>query len=302
MAEGRLVTVRFTRRKREDVRTVNAPVWKRAEDTPQSPGMGQSLPVPPLQFPGALPQHRGGYERGATEEVFATLASSYETLWVTCDRLQEQVTELQKELDYYREGERLVGEALLEAKRSAAAAKDVMRREAEALLKKARTKADQIIENAKREARTIAETDLSEVKEEWARVEKEMERLRAFAKEAQQVKDGARVEAEALVNKAQTNADQIVEDAERKARAMAEKDLSDVREERARVEEEMERLRAFANETQQDLSSLLFAALKWQKRSVGENLVSDAEGSGVVLAEALETVLESESEANEQLG
>jgi cell division septum initiation protein DivIVA len=191
--------------------------------------MDESLPVPPLQFPSSsLAKKSRGYDREATEDLFDKVASSYEKLWLECSqlreearKLQEQIGELQAEAGGYKDQERLLGKAMLDAKRSAAAIEEEALKTAEAIVDEARAEAEQMIEKVEPEA--------------------------------------------------QARAKQIVADAE---------------EERIRLEEEIEHLREFTDDTQRDLSSFLTAALKWHKRSLER-------GPAMPEAEALEALLES---------
>jgi cell division septum initiation protein DivIVA len=147
----------------------------------------ESLPVPPLQFP-SLPRKVNGYERSATEEVFKKVASSYEELWVECSRLRAQTVELQEqtirqqeELSRYQNDERLLGAAIIDANRSAAAIKAEAESEAEAILDEAQVQVDKLLEEVEPEIQAKVEQILSSAQAERARLDGEIERLREFS-------------------------------------------------------------------------------------------------------------------------
>jgi cell division septum initiation protein DivIVA len=200
--------------------------------------MDESLPVPPLQFPSSsLSRKVNGYDRDATEELFNKVASSYERLWLEYSQLKGQASEMHEqlgpllqELTRYKEEERLLGAAMIEANRSAAAMKEEARREAEAIVS---------------EAQSLVDT---------------------------------------MVDEAQAQADKMREEIEPEVQAKVKQILTTAQEERARLEGEIERLREFSNETHENLSSFLVAALKWHR--------SNLDGQPIPEAEALEDVLD----------
>jgi cell division septum initiation protein DivIVA len=203
--------------------------------------MDESIPVPPLQFPSSLPRKVNGYDRDATEEVFNTVAASYERLWLEYTQLKgqssevhEQLGPLREELARYKEEERLLGAAMIEANRSAAAMKEEARREAEAIVN---------------EAQSLVDT---------------------------------------MVDEAQAQADKMMEEIEPEVQAKVKQILATAQEERARLQGEIERLREFSNDTHENLSALLVAALKWHRSSLNE-------GRSIPEAEALEDVLDPSS-------
>jgi cell division septum initiation protein DivIVA len=204
----------------------------------QNHGVDESLPVPPLQFPSSsLARKVHGYDRAATESLFGQVASSYEAVWLECARLREKIVELEQQLekvktevDRYEDQKRLLGEAMIDTKRSAAAIQEEARQEVAA------------------------------------------------------IKEEARKEAEAILGEARAKADTIIEKVEPEVQAKAQEILSSAKQERARLEGEIERLREFANDTQHDLFSFLVAALKWHKSSVEES-------ERIPEAEALEEIL-----------
>jgi len=211
-----------------------ASAWKIVQNL----SMDESLPVPPLQFPSSsLPRKVNGYDRDATEEVFNKVASSYERLWLEYSQLKGQASEMHEqlgpllqELTRYKEEERLLGAAVIDANRSAAAMKEEARQEAEAIVS---------------EAQSLVDT---------------------------------------MVDEAQAQADKMREEIEPEVQAKVKQILTTAQEERARLEGEIERLREFSNDTHENLSALLVAALKWHR--------SNLDGQPIPEAEALEDVLD----------
>jgi len=75
------------------------------------------------------------------------------------------------------------------------------------------------------------------------------------------ITEDARQEAEAMLRKARQKADETIARAEQAAHARAERAVSEAKQERGGLEEEIARLRAFAAETHRELSSFLLTAL-----------------------------------------
>jgi cell division septum initiation protein DivIVA len=114
------------------------------------------LPFPPFQFPAsAIPKRPWGYDREATERVFASLAASYEKLWNERDAVLERVAKLEVELGRMREREPFLADVLVAAQRTARSTIEEARREAEALIEQARREAEDI-----RRIVHMTETDL----------------------------------------------------------------------------------------------------------------------------------------------
>ena len=136
----------------------------------------------------------GGYDRDATEALFEHVASSYEdvsreraqldekcaALQGEIDALRRMIGELETELDRYQEDERLLGAALMDAKRSAAAIKDEARHEAETIVKKARARAASIVDKAVPEAQARAREIISGAEIDRARLDEENARIKEF--------------------------------------------------------------------------------------------------------------------------
>ena len=153
--------------------------------------------------------------------------------------MHEQLGPLLQELTRYKEEERLLGAAMIEANRSAAAMKEEARQEAEAIVS---------------EAQSLVDT---------------------------------------MVDEAQAQADKMREEIEPEVQAKVKQILTTAQEERARLEGEIERLREFSNDTHENLSALLVAALKWHRSSLDK-------GQPIPEAEALEQVLDPSSLHNPQ--
>jgi cell division septum initiation protein DivIVA len=89
------------------------------------------------------------------------------------------------------------------------------------------------------------------------------ETILAARQEATKVTENARRTAEALLKEAREQADRIQEDAERAATATAKELIETAEGERASLLEEAGRARAFIDETHDQLSDFLLAAVKW---------------------------------------
>ena len=109
-----------------------------------------------------LPRSLRGYDRAATEVLFAEAATRSAELERQCAALREQMAELQEEIERHRVQEQLVGKTLIVATSHATTIKDKARHEAELFLSKARTELQRRTEQADRvdRHRTEAERDL----------------------------------------------------------------------------------------------------------------------------------------------
>jgi cell division septum initiation protein DivIVA len=129
--------------------------------------MLRPLPIPPLQLR-SLPRAARGYQRVATDEFFAELASLYEKVWVERKGLHDEVARLEKSLadrdalkqevdrlhlalEEQAKRQQLITGAIYSAERFAEAIKEEARRDAELVLKKARKHADEIIGDARKD-------------------------------------------------------------------------------------------------------------------------------------------------------
>lgn len=145
--------------------------------------MEKRLQIPPFQFPvSKIPRRPLGYDRPATEHVFASLAASYEQIWMERDALRHRVAELESELGQLREQVPLPHEALVEAHRSARSAREEAQRDAEEILAQARAVADQLVETRDDELRARDATHGAELAEERRRVEEELEHIGNLAR------------------------------------------------------------------------------------------------------------------------
>lgn len=168
--------------------------------------MEKPLPVPPFQFPvSSIGRQAWGYDREATNHVFASLAASYEQVWSERDgllervaeleseltRLQDEpgvrdalvsrVAELESELERMREEEPLLRDVLIEAHRVARSTVDDARREADEIVAQARADA----ESRLGEVRAQQEEALSSLAAERQQAEQELETIRRVTRSTQ---------------------------------------------------------------------------------------------------------------------
>lgn len=148
--------------------------------------MDKPLPVPPFQFPvSKIPRRPLGYDRDETESVFASLAASYEQIWVEREGLRDRVAALEADLERMREQEPLLRDALVEAHRAARATREQAEHEAEAILERARAEADELLEARHDELRAREDELAAGLAEERSRAEAELERIRGLAQAAE---------------------------------------------------------------------------------------------------------------------
>lgn len=145
----------------------------------------RKLPPPPLQIPYDKLSRRGlgGFDRATTERMFAELAGYYEALWIECEALRERVARLDAEAVSQEDRGRLLGEALIDAKRAAVKIREEARREAELAGRKVRAKGEKAIRKAEREAKVKAAEILADARREQERLQSEIERVQGFAAE-----------------------------------------------------------------------------------------------------------------------
>jgi cell division initiation protein len=140
----------------------------------QERGKGSSgAPPTDESLSSRLPRSRRGYDRTATDELLAELASKRAELEGECSKLRAQVAQLEADLAGHREQEQLVSKTLLEASSHATTIREKAREEAELILRKAR----------ERHGERAALTERAE--RERANVERELLRLRQLAQETQ---------------------------------------------------------------------------------------------------------------------
>jgi cell division initiation protein len=99
-----------------------------------------------------------GYDRTATDRLLKDIAESYEEIWLERKRLREQVEQLGSEIEKLRERERLVGDAVVEAERTAEELRLKAQRVAETILEEAKAHAEETLRLAGREREQLEST------------------------------------------------------------------------------------------------------------------------------------------------
>ena len=121
-----------------------------------------------------------GYEPATVDRLLEDVTASYEEAWFDRQSLRERVEGLEGELDRTRERERLVGDVLVNAQRTAEQTVAEARETAEDILDGARRKADEIVSAAQREPDRLRE----EIRRLEAIKSAMYARFRAFLSEA----------------------------------------------------------------------------------------------------------------------
>ena len=198
-----------------------------------------------------------GYDRKATEQLFARLNTSYKNLQIERRRLAGQLEELQQAMAERGKGqERLGGE--LEQLQAKLEASEERERSLTGRLERAKSFMDEEVEKVRAEAarelervRADAERDLEFARTELAGYQKREElvkdMLEATRRSVESIKDEARADAERILKKARRRETKIVGDARR---------------EHERLNAERERLAATAAELRDDLSAVLITTLE----------------------------------------
>jgi cell division initiation protein len=96
-----------------------------------------------------------GYDRAATDELLKEISASYEEIWLERKGLRQQVEQLASEIEELRERERLIGEAVLTAERTADEIRMAARREAETILEEAKANAEEMLRLAEQERKQV---------------------------------------------------------------------------------------------------------------------------------------------------
>jgi cell division septum initiation protein DivIVA len=139
-----------------------------------------------------------GYSREETDRALADIAASFEQGLQERAQLEEKLAELEARLPETKDLERRLRKALVTAERAGELARRASRYEAEVTLKAARQRADKLVEDGERRkalrerkverleavARRHARNMLAELHEERARLEDEVDALRAARLEA----------------------------------------------------------------------------------------------------------------------
>jgi cell division initiation protein len=104
-----------------------------------------------------LREGRKGYVREDVDRLLEVVTASYEDVWFERDALQEQVAELRAEAERARERERLLGDVMRSAQKTAEDTLAEARETAERILAKARKRADTLLSDARREPGRLRE-------------------------------------------------------------------------------------------------------------------------------------------------
>lgn len=103
-----------------------------------------------------------GYDREDVDKLLEHAAASYEQVWLERDELRARVTELESELDSFRDSERFLRKSLVTAERAAHEVRAEAKEEAERIVREALADAER--------AKSAAEDELEELRAEIERV------------------------------------------------------------------------------------------------------------------------------------
>lgn len=111
--------------------------------------------------------HKGfrGYSEDEVDEFLDEVVRDYETVLRERDQLREQVSEVSRRLEQYRQMEENLQKALLVAQTAADEVRANAHKEAELILREAETKADRVMVDTKERSRGL-ERDLAEKRRE----------------------------------------------------------------------------------------------------------------------------------------
>jgi len=102
-----------------------------------------------------LPRRPLGYERGATDQLLADIATSFEHVWRERADLRDELEELESELARQKELEQALRNTLLSAERMADDMRTQARREADVIVAEARSAARDIVSGAESERERV---------------------------------------------------------------------------------------------------------------------------------------------------
>ena len=102
-----------------------------------------------------LPRRPLGYDRGATDQLLADIAASFEHVWRERADLRDELEELESELARQKELEQALRNTLLSAERMADDVRTQARREADVIVAEARAAARDIASGAESERERI---------------------------------------------------------------------------------------------------------------------------------------------------
>jgi cell division septum initiation protein DivIVA len=134
----------------------------------------------------ALPHALFGYDREATRKAFDELTTRHDELAAERMRLAERVEELELELLRRQEGERLIGETLVLAKREAQSIRDDAQRAAAEVVEAAQTRAKDLLDEAEAQSRARAKEVFDEAERERDALREEAGRTKAFIQETRE--------------------------------------------------------------------------------------------------------------------
>jgi cell division initiation protein len=134
----------------------------------------------------ALPKGLFGYDRASTRKAFDELTSRHDEVARERSQLAERVKELELELLRRQEGERLIGETLVLAKREAQTIRDDAQRGASEVVEAAQKRADELLDEAELQSRVKAREVLEAAERERDALLEEAGRTKAFIQETRE--------------------------------------------------------------------------------------------------------------------
>jgi cell division septum initiation protein DivIVA len=211
------------------------PSQKPASEEQRPAAAEATAPAEPTQVSAdQLPRALFGYDRSTIVELLDTMSERIRSLVQERTEREHRIEELEREAERSRESHRLIGETLVSARDEANSIREEARRSAETALRSARERAGDI----EKEAERTAAAHTTKI-------------LHAAQREKNQLLQEARQEGEQLLERARQEREQLLELA---------------RQERQEILDEAGRARAFVEETHEQLSDFLMAAVKWYER------------------------------------
>jgi cell division initiation protein len=107
-----------------------------------------------------------GYDEDEVDEFLDEVVRDYELVIKERDRLKDELQDMERRLDQYRQLEESLQKALVVAQKTAEEMAETARREADVVVRQARMEAEQILEEARAKVR--------QVEREWADRQNEM--------------------------------------------------------------------------------------------------------------------------------
>jgi transcriptional regulator with XRE-family HTH domain/cell division septum initiation protein DivIVA len=294
--------------------------------TPETTSTQPVHPTPPLHIPHEdLPRKTLGYNPKATAELFDEVAETYKRLWEEHtsvrgehDQLEQRLDSLQAELAQERQEHAGVAEQAARLENELGRA-NASRQALEALLQRSKSQLDARTEETGLPERVseletalrLAEERATNAANRHEESERELARFREQERSLAEALVWARHTASELSEKAQREADTLVQDAERRAAelvAAGQREVERLSTERARLSEEAQReadtlvqdaqrraaelisagqreverlsnersrLESLTSEVQEDLADFLIGTLDQLKQRVGSTTVPD---------------------------